>query len=102
LRNELNKLLRWIAQVFGKDGYIKVQEEFAMNWQQILEKAMQNIENLDLGVVLEGFQIAASEGYQAAVHYVVLAHSAKEGAEAAGVTVEQAKKVLKGAVLQLH
>lgn len=75
-----------------------------MDFQKLLEKALQNVKSVDLGVILEGFKIAAEakEGYLAALHYVVLAHSAKEGAEAAGVTVEQAKKVLKGAVLQLH
>lgn len=73
-----------------------------MDWQKILEKAMQNLEDLDIGIMLEGFKIASDEGYQAAVHYVVLAHSAEEGAEAAGITVEETKQAIKGAVLQLH
>jgi hypothetical protein len=98
----MNKALRLIAEMFGKDGHIKVREEWTMDWQKILQKLMESIKDVNLGIILEGFQMAATEGYEAAVHYVVLAHNAKAGADAAGVTLEQAKKVIKGTVLQLH
>lgn len=98
----LDSLLRWIAERFGRGGYFKVEGEFAMDWQKLLQKAMENLEDINIGIVLEGFEIAANDGYEAAVHYVVLAHNAQAGADAAGVSLEEAKKVIKGAVLQLH
>lgn len=99
----LDSVLQWLAKVFGKDGHISIEGEFTMDWKKALQDMAKNLDNIQIGIVLEALEIAASkEGYQAAIHYLLLAHNADVGAKAAGVTVEQAKKVIRGSVLQLH
>lgn len=98
----LARLLRWIADKFGQDGYYQARKEIEMDWQKMLENALKDLEDVELGIILEGFEIAATGDYKSAVHYVLLAHNAEAGAEAAGITVEQARKALKGSVCSLH